>query len=236
MCEITLIRALGLDVLRCSLLPLLQPNAGTNFLSHSVVLHSYHLHFLHLRVCVKEVLEFRGVDVLATPDDHILGAAHNFAEALLIHHGDVSARKGQEWPLTSASVGPLTHSFIKHLVSIYYVSRTVLNSGGYSMNKIFPGTYSLVWEADKHKPISTTFSLSQHIYTYAFHGWLLFYHSGLSSNVSILRRPLTTQYKKTFPPYDSHFLSSDLILFSSFLSMSEIILFIFVSVHQTCGK
>lgn len=105
-----------------------------------------HLHFLHLWVCVKEVLKFHGVDVLTTPDNHILGAAHNFAEALLIHHGDVSARKGQEWPLASASAHLLAHSFFNHLLSTYYVSCTALDPGGYSMNEIFPGTYSLMWE------------------------------------------------------------------------------------------
>lgn len=127
----------SLDLLCRGLLPFLEPNAGTDFLPHAVILHSHHLpesetdirhphlcplllgshlgwvphlHFLNLWVCVKEVLELGGVDILAATDDHILRPAHNLAEALLIHRGDVSARKAQERPLTSASSGWLTHS------------------------------------------------------------------------------------------------------------------------------
>lgn len=108
----------------------------------------------------------------------------------------------------------LPHSFIKHLLSIYYVSCTALNSGEYSMNKILPGTYGLVWEADKHKATPITFSVSQHIYTYAFHGWLLFSFRSQLKHFH-LKRALTIQSKKRSPPYDSHFLSSDLISFPS---------------------
>lgn len=87
-----------------------------------------HLHFLNLWVCVKEVLELGGVDILASTDDHILRAAHNLAEALLIHRSNVSVRKAQELSLTSASSGwlhSLTHSQIlrKHLLYVLHYSR-----------------------------------------------------------------------------------------------------------------
>ena len=100
-----------------------------------------YLHFLHLWVCVKEVLELGGVDILAATDDHILRAAHNLAEALLIHRGNVSVRKAQELPLTSASSGWLHSLTPKHLGNTYCMSYTTLDSGAYGTNKTLPGSY-----------------------------------------------------------------------------------------------
>lgn len=45
----------------------------------------------------------------------------------------------------------LAHSLTKHFLGTDYVSHTAVNSGGYSMNKTFPGIYSLVEDTDKKK-------------------------------------------------------------------------------------
>lgn len=128
-----------------------------------------HLHILHLWVSVKEVLQLRRVDVLTTSDDHILGATHDPAEALLVHHSDVSARKAQELLSPLPHPAGSLHSFSKQSLSTCYGSCTALDAGGHRMNKTFPGSYSLMEEAAPNKEANTSsISALSPIYTYVF--------------------------------------------------------------------
>src|SRR5690606_12200662 len=67
-------------------LALAQDDPGAQLLAEALVGDADHLHVEHLGVSVEELLDLARVDVLAAADHHVLDAADDVAEALVVNH------------------------------------------------------------------------------------------------------------------------------------------------------
>src|SRR2546421_2335543 len=63
---------------------------GHDLLAEAGVRHADHLDVADVRMAVQELLDLPGVDVLPTPDDHVLDATHDADVAVAVHRGHVA--------------------------------------------------------------------------------------------------------------------------------------------------
>ena len=80
----------GLDFTGIGLFARLEDDPGGQFLTVFGIGHPEDLHLLHLGVAVEIFLHFAGIDVLPTPDDHVLDPPHDVAIAFRVQYGQVA--------------------------------------------------------------------------------------------------------------------------------------------------